>query len=110
MALPKKNRLSKKKEIDQVFKNGKTVRGSFLFIRFINNEKGYSRFSFIVPSKYLSLAADRNKAKRIMSAESFNNLRLLRHNYDIAVVINKKVNRGELKVSLGELKECLSKL
>jgi len=109
MALPRKNRLTTKKDIDNVFKRGRTVKGSFLFTKGFNNQRGYSRFAFIVPSKYVSLAVDRNKIKRILSEEIVKTL-LLGSGYDTIVVIYKKIERGRFKELREELKETLLKI
>ena len=69
MALPRKNRITSKKEIDYVFKNGRKIRGYFLFLRFVGNQIGYPRFVFIIPSKFISLAVDRNRIRRLFSEE-----------------------------------------
>lgn len=109
MALPKKNRLTKK-EIEIVFKNGRTVKSSSLFVKIAKNNIGYSRFTFIIPSKKIALAVDRNKAKRLFFEEVRKNSVLLRGGYDIVGVISKKVGRSWLKYLAKELREVLSKI
>lgn len=109
MALPKKNRLTTKKEIDCVFKNGRTVRGSFLFVRFLKNQKRYSRFVFIIPAKSVSLAVDRNRIKRTLSGKITKTPALLARDNDVAVVVFKKVNRENFKNLAGELTELMLK-
>ena len=109
MPLPKKHRLDGKKNIDNVFKRGRTVKGSFLFIKGLNNQRGYSRFAFIVPSKYVSFAVDRNKIKRILSGEIAKTL-LHGFGYDTIVVIYKKIERGRFKELREEVREILLKL
>ncbi|MBI2674359.1 MAG: ribonuclease P protein component [Candidatus Yanofskybacteria bacterium] len=110
MALPKKNRLTSKKDIDHVFKRGRTVKGSFLFIKRLDNPKGYSRFAFVVSSKYVSLAVDRNRIKRMFSEKVRRTPALLEHGYDMVVVIHKKVEREQFKELGEELREILFKL
>lgn len=110
MALPKKNRIVGKKEIEHIFKNGKTIRSSFLFIRFLNNQRGYSRFTFVVPAKYTPLAVDRNKIKRIFSGEVTKTSFLLGRDYDVIVVISRKITREKFKDLTKELRGVLSKM
>jgi len=110
VALPRKNRISNKKEIDHIFKNGRTVKGSFLFIRFLNNQKGYSRFAFIAPSKHVPLAVDRSKIKRIFSGEIRKTPLLLKLGYDIIVVIHRKVERKQFGKLAEELRGVLLKI
>lgn len=108
MALPRKNRLLAKKDIDQVFKNGSTVKGSFLFVKFAENKKGYSRFAFIVPSKHVQLAVNRNRAKRVQSELARSYLGL--GSKDVVVVVYKKLDRKYIDDLVGDLKNILNKI
>ena len=67
MALNKKNRLKKKRDFEEVFKNGKTIKGVFLFIKFKKNDVSATRFGFIVSVKVSRKAVERNKLRRIFS-------------------------------------------
>ena len=67
MALNKKNRLKKKHDFENVFKKGKAVKGSFLFIKYRKNELGVPRFGFVVSAKVARKAVERNKTRRILS-------------------------------------------
>ncbi len=67
MALNKKNRLKKKRDFEDVFKKGKAVKGSFLFIKYRRNEFGSPRFGFVVSTKVARNAVERNKIRRILS-------------------------------------------
>lgn len=67
MPLPRKYRLVSKLDLDRVFRDGKAVKGSFLFIKFRANELGFPRFGFIVPKKIYSRAVDRNRLERVLS-------------------------------------------
>lgn len=62
--LPQQNRLKKKKDFERVFKKGKPTKGSFLLFKIVENELGVPRFGFIIPSKVLKKAVERNKLKR----------------------------------------------
>jgi len=106
VALPRKNRLTVKRDINDVFKRGRTVKGSFLFIKFLDNQRGYPRFVFIIPSKYVSLAVDRNKIKRMFSGEIMKSF-ILKHGYDMVVMIYKKAERGQFSELMEELRDVL---
>jgi ribonuclease P protein component len=60
-------KISKKKDFDDIFKKGKAIKGSFLIIRFLRNNKDRSRFAFIVSKKVSLKAVDRNKIRRRLS-------------------------------------------
>ena len=110
MALPRKNRLTSKKEIDRVFNNGRTVKSSSLFIKFLTNQKEYHRFVFIVPAKHIRLAVNRNKLKRILSGEVAKTKVLPKQGYDIVTVISKKIVKKEFGELTGDLRVLLSKI
>ena len=62
--LPKKNRLNKK-EVEFIFKKGKTHKEGFLLLKIIKyKELPYSSFSAVVPKKISKKAVERNKIKR----------------------------------------------
>ena len=67
MALPRKNRIVKEKDFDLVFNKGKTVKGSFLFIKSKNNGLDTPRFGFAIPKKTIPNASGRNRIKRVLS-------------------------------------------
>ncbi|OGN06439.1 MAG: ribonuclease P protein component [Candidatus Yanofskybacteria bacterium RIFCSPHIGHO2_01_FULL_48_25b] len=67
MALPIPNRLKDKKDFDAVFKKGKTVSGSFLFLKYLQNGKARPRFGFVVPLKVAPSAVGRNRIRRILA-------------------------------------------
>lgn len=106
--LPRKNRLTSKKEIDRVFKNGTTVRGSFLFVRFVENDKGYLRFAFVVPSKYVQLAVNRNRVKRVLS--EFVRKSFVPKSKDIIVTVYKKLDKKNIDNLAVDLRDVFSKV
>ena len=110
MALSRKYRIKNKKEIDRVFKSGRTVRGIFLFIRFADSPRAHSRFALIVPSKHISLAVDRNRIKRALSEEIVRIPGLLGKNLDMVISVSRKITRSELKNLAKELRELILNL
>lgn len=62
--LPKENRLSKKKDFDNVFARAKTFKGDFLVVKLVENGLLASRFGFVVSKKVSTKAVARNKVKR----------------------------------------------
>ena len=109
MPLPNKYRITGKNEIDGIFKNGRTVKGVFLFIRILKNQKEYSRFAFIIPIKHIPLAVDRNKIRRMFSGEVAK-LRLPQLGYDIIAVVYKKAEKSRFKELVIELNALLLKI
>lgn len=62
--LPKKHRLTKKKDFEKVLREGKGVREDFLFFKWISTDLRISRFGFVVGKKISKKATVRNKMKR----------------------------------------------
>ncbi len=62
--LSKKNRLTKKKDFEAVFKNSKTFKQGFLVLKTAKNNLGINRFGFVVSLKVSKKAVVRNRVKR----------------------------------------------
>ncbi len=96
MALSRENRLIREKDFDRIFEEGKTVKGSFLFIKSTKSSTGIDRFGFVIPARILTRAVDRNRLKRVLSE-------LIRKNAkeyggrDIVIVVNKKGEEYKIK-------------
>ena len=90
MALPKKNRLKKKKDFEEVFKKGKAVRGNFLFVRYLKNSLQFPRFAFVVSSKVSKKAVARNRIRRLLSETVRVKLKNIQST-DIIIIADKKI-------------------
>lgn len=64
--LPKENRLKKEKEFEAVFKGGRVIKGSFVFLKYLANGTDKTKIGFVVSKKVSKSAVVRNKAKRRM--------------------------------------------
>lgn len=62
--LPKRNRLKKNKDFDDVFKKGRGFKEDFLYLKIKKNNLKSSRFGFMVSKKFSQKATARNKIKR----------------------------------------------
>lgn len=103
MALPRKNRLVGKKNFDKVFKEGKTVRGSFLFIKKILNNQSASRFGLIISSKIFKKATERNRVKRIIYELIRLRIDKIKSGYDLVIIFKIKTDERSLKEDLERL-------
>ena len=74
MPLSRKNRLKEKKDFDRVFKNGKTIKGRFLLVKYTNMIAKTPKFGFVVSAKIAKRAVDRNRVKRLLSNNVQKNL------------------------------------
>ncbi|MDA3839949.1 MAG: ribonuclease P protein component [Patescibacteria group bacterium] len=103
-----KNRLSKQKDFDNIFKNGKTIKSGFFKIIFFENRFKINRYSIIVNKKVSKNAITRNKIKRIVRKQikeyTFNN-----NNKDIVFIVYPNFLE-KTKESTNEIKKALSKI
>ena len=110
MPLPKENRLKAKKDFDNIFKNGRSIRGHFLLIKTIGAVSSSPRVGFIVPAKTVKKAVTRNKVKRILSSMVQQNLNKIRKDM-VVLLLKMPLNKKEVKEALSkELWALISKI
>lgn len=109
MALNKKNRLKRKRDFEDVFKKGKAVKGSFLFIKYRKNKLDEPRFGFVVSAKIAGKAVERNKIRRILSEVSGGIIDGL-DSYDIIVVATSKIIAAHKEDVAKDFLEVLRKM
>ena len=84
--LKKKYRLKKKKDFDQVFKQGSTAREGNILIKLVANQRDISRFGFIVSKKVSNKATARNKVKRLLREATRKLLVDVKPGFDVVIV------------------------
>lgn len=84
--LKKQERLTKDKDFDNVFKNGKSSYDKFLGVKVTENTFENSRVGILVSTKVSKKAVDRNKIKRQIREILENYLDGFDRNYDIVVI------------------------
>lgn len=91
------NRLTKKKDFDNVFKNGKGTFEQFFGIKTLPNELKTNRYGILVSNKVNKSAVGRNLIKRRVRAI----LRLLhpeiKQGFDIIIITQPKIREAEYK-------------
>ncbi len=98
--LPKKNRLKKRKEFEEVFKEGKVFFGNFFLMRVKKNNFLLSRFAFVFPFKQEKSAVKRNKGKRLFREIVRHCLPSIKGGFDVILIIKSKSlvqNRKEIE-------------
>ncbi len=100
MALSRENRLTQKKDFDIIFKEGSTIKGNSLFIKYKQNHLSNPRFAFIVPIKVTHNVVIRNRVKRQLSESIRQNINKIGSSYDIVVTVKKKDKEDVLKLEL----------
>ena len=105
----KKNRLKKKRDFEDVFKKGKAVKGSFLFIKYRKNKLGVPRFGFVVSAKVAKKAVERNKIRRILS-EAVRVIIGRLEGHDIIVFASNKITVAPKKDVADDFRGVLQKI
>ena len=108
MALPTKNRIKSKKDLDQLFKKGTTVKGAFLFIKYIKNNLQFSRFIVIVSARLYKKSSSRNRIKRIINEQLKLSLDNIENGYDILISVKNRAEEDCFKRDLPKVLEVIT--
>jgi len=101
-----KNRRIPRKLIEKILKEGKTVRGRNLFLKYSLNPGKPASFAFIISSKTVKKAVLRNKLKRRGRAIIFNFLPEIKDGYSVLIFFEK----GSVEMKFAELKQEIRSL
>ncbi len=101
-----KNTLSKKKDLDQIFKTGLSFYCSVLGLKYLPNTLGFNRLGIVIGLKVSKKAVIRNKIKRQIREIVKNDFPKTEISYDLVIIAIKGL---ETKNFL-EIKESLLKL
>lgn len=99
----KKFRLNKEKDIADVVRKGRVIKGDFLTLKFLKNSLDYSRFGFIVSLKNMPSVVLRNKTKRRLREVVRTNLEKIKPGFDVVIFTQKGIeskNYKQIKSSL----------
>ena len=107
--LPKKHRLKSRKEVDQIFKEGRTVRNSFLFLKYKENDLDKSRFAFSIGLKYSKKAVERNEMKRMLRESQRDLIKQVKPGYDGTFFVSIKKSDQNGKIKLDEIRKNMRK-
>lgn len=106
--LPQNYRITKKKDFENIFQEGKTIRGSFYFAKIKTTTLPFPRFAFVVPVKLEKKAVKRNRIRRVFREAVRSLLPLVKEKVDIIFVIKPKEELTFEKTQR-EVKEFLEK-
>ena len=106
MAFPLHNRLKKQKDFEEVFAKGKTVKGSFFFLKTLERAGSPFRCAVVVPSKVSRQATIRNRLRRRILAT----LQLLipadAQGFDLAIIVQRGF-QGDEEMLKGDIEKVL---
>ena len=106
MALPKINRIKKKKDFEIIFKKGTGFQNSLLVLKIIKNNFGGSRFGFIVSQKVSKKATIRNKVRRRLAEIIKAEFKNIKDGLDIVFISLPGIEKKEFS----DIKDALQKL
>lgn len=111
MALPRKYRLTKDKEIRKVNLKGQTIKGPLFVVKLIENNLEHSRIAVIVSKKVSNKAVDRNLVKRRIT-ESLTTIykNFLKINFDITITAIPAILGKPLKEIKSNLDQTTKKI
>lgn len=92
-----KNRLKKKKDIENVFKKGETTREGLLVLKKIKSGSKDTRFCFVINSTSFRKATSRNRIKRILREIVRKKIGQLRQGLDVILIVRPGSERMDLK-------------
>ncbi len=87
--LARRERITKKKEFNQVFTQGKILTNSLIIIRLLPNKLKYVRLGVIVSKKRVRQASQRNRIKRLIREAFRQNKHALPQGIDIIIGLRK---------------------
>jgi len=89
--IPKKNRLTSKKDFARVFAKGRLFRSHGISMKIVRTGSEISRFGFVVSNKVSKRAVVRNKIRRRLRVSVGRRLGTIPPGYDVAVLVFKEV-------------------
>lgn len=95
--LVSKNRLRKKRDIDNVFKKGKTITGSFIFLRIVKNNLDINRFAFVISTKISKKAVVRNKIRRQLREIIKKDILKTKQGFDFILIAKSQIINQDFK-------------
>lgn len=101
-----KKGITRKRDFDLIFKEGKGFKNGFFLFKFIFNDLRYNRFAFVVSQKVSKKAVERNRIRRVLKEMFKKNFNSLERNIDGVLIVFpgfKHEEWGEAKENLIEI-------
>ena len=104
------NRLSKTKDIERVFKQGRSYYNQFLGIKAVANNLAHSRLTVIVSLKVSKQAVQRNRLKRQLRSYLEKALPQFKGHYDLVIICLPTAVQQSFKSLTMAMQDALIKL
>ena len=101
------NRLTKKREIETVLKQGRVFYTKYFIIRTKKNQAEQSRFAIVVSTKVSKKATQRNTVKRRLSELLRQALNKIKPGYDLVIIASPAIIEKGRVITSGEIKKIL---
>lgn len=95
--LPLANRLKKKKDFQEVFKRGRSIKNNLFVFKFMSAITPETRFGIVISKSVSKKAVVRNKIRRRVSEAIKGNLDKIKGNKDIVIVCLPGIKSKEFK-------------
>ncbi len=105
-----KNRLKKRKEINKVFKEGKSADNDLMIVKAIQNNRDVSRFAFIIPAKIFKRAVDRNNIRRRLREAIREGINEIKEGYDIVLIAKPGIKKSKFEEIRERSKDLFCKI
>lgn len=89
------NRLTRKRDFDNVYRHGSRLAGNYVVLRTVNNHKTTFRVGIAVPTKVNKLATIRNRHKRHIRETIKEIIARLPTGWDVIIVVNRGVKERQ---------------
>lgn len=96
--LPQINRLRKEKDVERVFKTGKSVFDPVCGFKFLPNHLPVSRFAILVGIKVFKSAVKRNRLRRQIREIVHLNLKKIKPGFDFVFIVRSGAKDSEYQV------------
>ncbi|MBI2635087.1 MAG: ribonuclease P protein component [Parcubacteria group bacterium] len=107
--LPRINRLTATGDFKNAFTKGKTCENGLVKMKFVKNYKNFSRFGFIVSTKFYKKASKRNQIKRQLRAAALFLFKKVKPGYDIIIWPREPAKNKDYRSIKDNLRELLTK-
>ena len=104
--LPQDSRLQNEKDIERVYRKGKSFKEDFLVLKAVKNSLAKSRFAFIVSQKVSKKAVARKKVKRRLRETIKKQIKAMAPGFDNLVIARSETSDKNFP----EIEKVLTKL
>jgi len=108
--LPKINRVKKKKDFEEIFKNSKSLKNNIFVLKFAKNDLGINRVGIVVSQKVSKRATIRNKIRRRLSEIIKKEINNIKSGVDLVFIALSSIEKKEFSEMAESVKNALIKL